>query len=294
MHAAEAFLAASRERVDRELQSLLPPEDEPPESLHRAMRHSVFAGGKRLRPALLLASAEACGGPPAAALRAAAAVEMIHTYSLVHDDLPAMDDDAMRRGRPACHVLFGEATAILAGDALLTFAFETLAALPGVPAGVGAAVAAEIAAAAGSRGMVAGQVLDLEAEGRPVDGAALEEIHCRKTGALIRAAVHGGGLLAAASAAETEALRAYGDAAGLAFQIIDDLLDVEASSAALGKTSGKDARARKATFPAIWGVAESRRRALEAAARARAALAPFGGRAAVLGALADYMVARDR
>jgi geranylgeranyl pyrophosphate synthase len=289
-----AFLEECRLRVDAALEGILPAEATVPERLHRALRYPVFAGGKRLRPALLLAANQACGGDPEAALPAAAAIELIHTYSLVHDDLPAMDDDALRRGRATCHVAFDEATAILVGDALLTLAFETLATLAAVPPAIRAQVASEIAAAAGSRGMVAGQALDLEAEGEAIDGARLEQIHRLKTGALLRAAVTSGALLAGAPAAEVEALRGFGEAAGLAFQIVDDLLDVEGTSAAIGKTAGKDARSGKATFPAVWGIPASRARAAQAAARAQASLAPFGERGDLLRALADFVIARDR
>jgi geranylgeranyl pyrophosphate synthase len=267
-------------RVDGALDRILPDASTEPSRFHRALRYPVFAGGKRLRPALLLAANQACGGDPEAAL--------------VHDDLPAMDDDALRRGRPTCHVAFDEATAILVGDALLTLSFETLATLPAVTPAIRAQVASEIAAAAGSRGMVAGQALDLESEGEAIDGARLEQIHRLKTGALIRAAVGSGGLLAGASAAELDALRQFGAAAGLAFQIVDDLLDVEGTSAAIGKTAGKDARAGKATFPSVWGIPASRQRAAEAAGRAQAALLPLGARGDLLRALADFVVTRDR
>ena len=292
--AAAAFLEECRSQVDGALDRILPEATTLPERFHRALRYPVFAGGKRLRPALLLAANEACGGDREAALPAAAAIELIHTYSLVHDDLPAMDDDALRRGRATCHVAFDEATAILVGDALLTLAFETLAALPAVVPSIRALVASEIAVAAGSRGMVAGQALDLEAEGEAIDGERLEQIHRLKTGALIRAAVTSGGLLAGAPAAEVAALREFGEAAGLAFQIVDDLLDVEGTEAAIGKTAGKDAQAGKATFPSVWGIPASRQRAAHAAARAQASLAPLGARGDLLRALADFVVARDR
>jgi len=292
--AAAAFLEECRLRVDGALDRILPDASTEPSRFHRALRYPVFAGGKRLRPALLLAANQACGGDPEAALPAAAALELIHTYSLVHDDLPAMDDDALRRGRPTCHVAFDEATAILVGDALLTLSFETLATLPAITPAIRAQVASEIAAAAGSRGMVAGQALDLESEGEAIDGARLEQIHRLKTGALIRAAVGSGGLLASASAAELDALRQFGAAAGLACQIVDDLLDVEGTSAAIGKTAGKDARAGKATFPSVWGIPASRQRAAEAAGRAQAALLPLGARGDLLRALADFVVTRDR
>ncbi len=281
-----AFFAEARERVDAALHRILPPETEAPERLHKAMRYPVFAGGKRLRPALLLAVVRSLSGDEEQALPVAAAIELIHTYSLVHDDLPAMDDDDLRRGRPTCHIAFDDATAILVGDALLTLAFETLVAVP--------AAAAELAAAAGSRGMIAGQALDLAAEGRELDAVALERIHRLKTGALISASVVCGGLLAGGSDKVHEALRSYGDSIGLAFQIVDDVLDVEGSTEELGKTAGKDARARKATFPALWGLPESRDRAAQAIAEAKAALAPLEARGRLLSDIADFVLARDR
>lgn len=280
------FLASCRQRVHGALDALLPPEEEPPRALHRAMRYAVFAGGKRLRPALLLSTVRSLGGDEEAALPAAAALELVHTYSLIHDDLPAMDDDALRRGRPTCHVAFDEATAILAGDALLTLAFETLASRP--------AICAEVARAIGSRGMIAGQIMDLEAEGSSPDARALERIHRLKTGALIRASVACGGLEAGASGQVAEALARYGEAVGLAFQIVDDLLDVEGSTAALGKTAGSDARARKATFPSVLGIQESRRRAAAAVEQARKAVAPLGERGWLLAAVAGCVLVRDR
>ena len=288
------FLAEIRETVDGTLDRLLPPEDEPPERLHRAMRYTVLGGGKRLRPALLVAALRSLDGDDRVGWNAAAAVEMIHTYSLVHDDLPAMDDDELRRGRPTCHVAFDEATAILAGDALLTQAFEVLASLPDVSTERRAAVAAEIGRAVGSRGMIAGQVLDLEAEGKVPGPEMLERIHLLKTAALIRASVASGGILAGASPEEADALRTFGESIGLAFQIVDDLLDVQGETAVLGKTAGKDARAEKATFPAVFGLEESRRLAEAAAGRAREGLALLGDRGAMLAGLADFVLARDR
>jgi len=292
--AAAAFLEQTRGRVDAALDAILPPADEPPAWLHRAMRHPVFAGGKRLRPALLLAAVRSLGGDEKGALPTAAALELIHTYSLVHDDLPAMDDAAIRRGRPTCHVAFDEATAILVGDALLTLAFELAAAPGAAPAQARAEVIVELARAAGSRGMIAGQLLDLQAEGTRPEGVELERIHRLKTAALIRAAATCGGHLAGATAAEREALAAYGSSVGLAFQIVDDLLDVEGSAAVLGKSAGADAGAGKLTSPAVWGIEASRRRAAEEVERARAALAPLGRRAELLVALAAYVAGRDR
>ena len=251
--AVTAFFAEARRRVDDQLERILPPASVAPRKLHEAMRYPVFAGGKRLRPSLLLATVRSLGGDEDAALPIAAALELVHTYSLVHDDLPAMDDDDLRRGQPTCHVAYDEATAILVGDALLTLAFETLVTHPDS--------CAEVARAVGSRGMIAGQALDLEAAGNEVDGETVERIHRLKTGALLSASVVCGALLAGASEPTRGALRRYGDSLGLAFQIVDDLLDVEGSTEALGKTAGKDARDAKATFPAIWGIEESRRQA---------------------------------
>jgi len=281
-----AFFAEARQRVDEELERILPAASVPPEKLHEAMRYPVFAGGKRLRPALLLATVRSLDGDEDAALPIAAALELVHTYSLVHDDLPAMDDDDLRRGQPTCHVAYDEATAILVGDALLTLAFETMVAHP--------SACAEVARAIGSRGMIAGQALDLGATGRDVDGAELERIHRLKTGALIAASVVCGGLLCGASQPVQNALRCYGEGLGLAFQIVDDLLDVEGSTEALGKTAGKDARDHKATFPSIWGVEESRRRAQQALAGARDALAVLEDRAELLAGIADFVLQRDR
>jgi geranylgeranyl pyrophosphate synthase len=291
---AAAFLAEARERVDGTLESLLPPETEAPTRLHQAMRYPVFAGGKRLRPALLLATVRSLGGDETRALVPAAALELIHTYSLVHDDLPAMDDDDLRRGRPTCHVAFDEATAVLVGDALLTLAFEVVVTRTDAPAEVRCSLLREISVAIGSQGMVGGQALDLEAEGKRLDGAGLEQIHRWKTGALIRASVVSGGYLAGGSDEEMDALRRFGEAIGLAFQIVDDLLDVQGDSAVLGKTAGKDARAEKATFPAIWGLEESRRRARTTVEEARAALHPLGDAGTPLLDLAGFVMDRDR
>jgi len=284
--AVTAFFADARRRVDEQLDRTLPPASLAPEKLHEAMRYPVFAGGKRLRPTLLLATVRSLGGDEGAALPIAAALELVHTYSLVHDDLPAMDDDDLRRGQPTCHVAYDEATAILVGDALITLAFETLVAHP--------ESCAEVARAIGSRGMIAGQALDLAAAGNKVDGAALESIHRLKTGALLSASVVCGGLLCGASEPMRNALRRYGDGLGLAFQIVDDLLDVEGSTEALGKTAGKDVRDSKATFPAIWGVEESRRRAQAAMASAREALTVLEDHSGLLSGIADFVLQRDR
>jgi geranylgeranyl pyrophosphate synthase len=278
-----AFLAQTREEIDGILDRLLPAATEPPVRLHQAMRHSVFAGGKRLRPALCLAAAETLGGPREAVRESASGIEMIHTYSLVHDDLPALDDDALRRGKPTCHVVYGEATAILAGDALLT---HGLAVIGSRPAGDAWAVPRSraleaITAAIGTSGMIGGQMEDLEAENTPSDEAQVVRIHENKTGRLIRASLAVGAHLARADAGTLARLDAYGRAIGLAFQIKDDLLDVESDAASLGKASGKDAGAGKATFPAVWGVERSRailKDTLAAAQDAARGLPGGGGR----------------
>ncbi len=298
-----AYLDARARAVDEALEAALPPESERPTTLHRAMRYSVFAGGKRIRPILALAAAEAVLGGDAVrarqAMPVAVALELIHTYSLIHDDLPAMDDDDLRRGRPTSHKVFGEAAAILAGDALLTEAFRVLAEAP-APAGVPAeahaarllAAAAEVARGAGAAGMVGGQMADLEGEGRPVTLGDVDFIHVRKTAALIVASVVGGGLAVGAGAGEVAALRRYGLAAGLAFQIADDVLDVEGESAAMGKGTGGDAAAGKATYPGVAGLEASKARAAQLADEAVAALAPFGDAATPLAAIARFVVSR--
>jgi geranylgeranyl pyrophosphate synthase len=247
----DSLLAASRALVEVELNSLLPPSGAAPEKVHQAIRWSVFAGGKRFRPALLLAIGQAFGAEIKQLIRTACAFEMIHTYSLIHDDLPAMDDDDLRRGRPTCHVRFDEATAILAGDALQTLAFQTIANDDRLDASTRIALISELSrAAATPDGMVAGQALDMEAEARQVNGAQLEEIHRLKTGALIVGAARCGALIGAADEDELSAITSYGAQLGLLFQITDDLLDVTASAEELGKTPGKDVRSRKATYPA--------------------------------------------
>jgi geranylgeranyl diphosphate synthase type II len=265
------------------------------------MRYAVLGPGKRIRPVLALAAAEAVGGPRRrrAALPYACAIEMIHAYSLVHDDLPAMDDDAMRRGRPTLHVRFGEAMAILAGDALLTEAFAVIgrakpSASGTAPAAGALGIVAEVASAAGPDGMVAGQVVDLESEGRRGLGLAhVAAIHRRKTGALIRAAVRAGALAASASREELRGLTAYAEALGLAFQIVDDILDETAGIAVTGKKGGGDRAHGKATYPALLGLAGARAAARRAERRARTALAPLGPRAETLDALVQHVVARS-
>lgn len=263
-----------------------------PERLRAAMRHSLLAPGKRLRPLLVLMAAEACGCPSGGAMPAACAVEFIHTYSLIHDDLPAMDDDDMRRGRPSCHREFGEATAILAGDALLTQAFEILSCE--LPPTTAARACAILATAAGRQGMVGGQQDDLSAEEAGGDLATLESIHARKTGALFTAALRLGGVVAGAETEQQLALEKYGEKLGLAFQIVDDLLDRHGDMAALGKHTGKDEERGKLTFPALLGVTASRQRAEQLIADAREALCGFGDRASRLEALAHYVLERNR
>jgi len=286
------YLAQQQQRVDTELDRLVPPDSTDPATIHRAMRYSLFAGGKRIRPILCIEAARTVSDKADGVIAAACALELIHTYSLIHDDLPALDNDDYRRGKLTNHKVFGEAMAILAGDALLTFAFEVLA---GVDAADGRKVrmVAELACAAGSHGgMVGGQVADLEGEGKPPEPALLESIHRAKTGALLRASLRLGALYAGADDAQYRALSCYGEHVGLAFQIVDDILDVEESSEALGKTAGKDAAQHKITFPAVYGLPESRRMAAEECARAHAVLEPFGDRAARLHELADLIVHR--
>jgi geranylgeranyl pyrophosphate synthase len=261
----DSLMASSRALVELELNKLLPLSGTAPEKIHQAIRWSVFAGGKRFRPALLLAVGQAFSAPVEALIRTACAFEMVHTYSLIHDDLPAMDDDDLRRGRPTCHVRFDEATAILAGDALQTLAFQTIAEDGGLVAEIRIALIAELAhAAATPDGMVAGQALDMEAETRQVSRGQLEEIHRLKTGALIRGAARCGAIIGRASETELAAITSYGSYLGLLFQITDDFLDVTATAEDLGKTPGKDARSNKATYPALHGMEETRTAALEA------------------------------
>ena len=285
------IMAERRAQVDAALDGRLPRADEPPPTIHEAMRYSVFAGGKRLRPMLALFGCEAVGGQLDDAMPAAVALELIHTYSLVHDDLPAMDDDDFRRGRPTCHKVYGEAVAILAGDALLTHAFQVLADPTdmGVPAARRLQIVAEIGAAAGSVGMVGGQTMDIQAEGKALDPATLLTLHSKKTGALLRASLRVGGLAGGADDAAMASLTRYGERLGLAFQIVDDILDIEGSSAEMGKTAGSDLRKHKATYPAVFGLEASRREAARLLAEAREAVRPLGEAATTLLALADFV-----
>ena len=291
-----ADLIAWSHRADATLARALPGEDQPPVELHRAMRYAVLGGGKRLRPILVYATGCALGAPAERLDAAAAAVEIIHAYSLVHDDLPAMDDDAMRRGRPTCHVAFGEATAILAGDALQALAFAVLAGDRHLAddAPVLVDMLHLLAEACGSHGMAGGQALDLAAVGRKLDAAELEQMHVHKTGALIRASVRLGALGAGCrDAAILGALERYGHCVGLAFQIRDDILDVESDSTTLGKTAGKDAANSKPTYPSILGMHGSRAHLAELTAEAIASVEPFGAAMNDLVALAHYVAERE-
>ncbi len=288
-----AYVLAAREQIETALDASLGPEE--PEQLREAMRYSLLAGGKRLRPILCLAACDLAGGSADAALPTAVALEMIHTMSLIHDDLPAMDNDDLRRGRPTSHKMFGEAMAILAGDALLTRAFEMVARRsPGVDPERLLAVVGELSQAAGAPGLVGGQVVDLASEGQSVSLSTLEYIHLHKTGALLRACVVCGALVGGANEELLAALRIYARGIGLAFQIIDDILDVTASSEVLGKTAGKDLTADKTTYPKLLGLEESRKRAEMLVIEAKGALAPWSSRAEPLLALADYITSRDR
>ena len=278
--------------VDRALERFLPPATRLPARLHEAMRYSVFGGGKRLRPALAILACEALGGTRAAALPAACALEMIHTYSLIHDDLPSMDDDDYRRGRPSCHRAFDEATAILAGDALQATAFGTIARHVKRPA-IAAALVAELADAAGSEGMVGGQVLDIAGSSRS-DEDALERIHRMKTAAMFRGAARMGAISAGAPAAAVNRLGIFGERLGLAFQIVDDILDVSGTAGELGKTPGKDTAQDKATYPALFGVEASRRRAESLMREALKAVSSLGTKAKPLIRLAEFIVGRTR
>lgn len=293
-HARGDRLRRVRDAVDRALDVRLPSPEGPAARLHEAMRYAVLGGGKRLRPALCLAACEACGGDPDRVVGPAAAIEMIHTYSLVHDDLPAMDDDPLRRGRPTVHVEFGEAEAILAGDALLTLAFEILAREPG-DAGFAerrAEAVAVVAGAAGAAGMVGGQMADLESERAEIEPAHLDWIHAHKTGSLLAASVEVGAIHAGADREVRTALVDYGRNLGMAFQIVDDILDVTATAEDLGKTPGKDARSGKGTYAARFGVEGARKEAERFRDRAIVALASVPGDTSFLESLARYALGR--
>ncbi len=286
------FFEEDREAVDEQLERLLPGESVQPSSIHQAMRYSVFAGGKRIRPILCVETARIFESEVKPALYPGCAIEFIHTYSLIHDDLPALDNDDLRRGKPTSHKKFGEAHAILAGDGLLTLAFETIAATP-VSAERRVAMTTEIASAAGTiNGMVGGQVADLENEGKKVGPETLEYIHRSKTAALIRASVTAGALCAGASKEDVGRLRRFGETIGWAFQVTDDILDVEESSAALGKTAGKDIAQQKATYPAVFGLERSHEIAEELSAKAIGELQVYGERAERLRTIAEFLVLR--
>lgn len=291
----KSYLSSCVALVDQALDRWLPGDCVLPLSLHQSMRYSVFAGGKRLRPILMIAASEAVGGTAEQVMHAACALEMIHTYSLVHDDLPAMDDDDFRRGQPTNHKAFNEATAILAGDALLTEAFRLLAdpdANQFTPPATALRVIELIARYSGSNGMVGGQIVDMESEGKDIDFPTLEYIHTHKTGGLILAAVQVGALLGGADDEQFAALTRYGGAAGLAFQIADDILDVVGDQSELGKDVGSDQARGKATYPSLLGLAEARQRASELCNLAVTSLTPLGGAAEMLQELARYIVNR--
>jgi geranylgeranyl diphosphate synthase type II len=287
------YLIGRQKEVDRALDRFLPKTSVQPTTIHKAMRYSLFAGGKRLRPILCLAAAEACGGKTSAALPLACVVECIHTYSLIHDDLPSMDNDDLRRGRATCHKVFGDGIAVLAGDALLTIAFEIATHGKATSRYDLRDIFHEITTAAGSQKLIAGQVADLEAEGRRINRAQLRYIHENKTAALLTASVRLGAMAANASAKDLAAITAFGRALGLAFQVIDDILDVTQTSEKLGKSAGKDITAKKATYPAVIGLDKSRAEARRLTSKAHGALKSLGEKAAVLRALADYLLQRE-
>ncbi|CAN5677065.1 polyprenyl synthetase family protein [soil metagenome] len=289
----DKYLHDRSKLVDETLERLLPRESVKPVTIHRAMRYSIFAGGKRLRPIACLAAAEACGGSLGRALPAAAAVECIHTYSLIHDDLPCMDDDDFRRGRPTSHKVFGEGIAVLAGDALLTEAFAILAQTKETPRYSVRNFLAELALAAGSQQLIAGQVADLEAEGKKSTRQELRFIHERKTAAMIISSLRLGAMSANATPAKLGALTVFGRSLGLAFQVIDDILDITQTSEKLGKSAGKDLAAQKTTYPAVIGLPAARREAKRLTAEAHESLEPFGQDGAHLRALANYLLKRE-
>ncbi|HEX7861944.1 MAG TPA: farnesyl diphosphate synthase [Verrucomicrobiae bacterium] len=289
-----SYLLESTDAVNAALDSFLPKAKTKPSTIHTAMRYSLFAGGKRLRPAICLAAAEACGGSRADAMPFACAVECIHTYSLIHDDLPAMDNDDFRRGKPTNHKVYGEGIAILAGDGLLTQAFEIVVQGRATKRYPHQTMVLELAQASGSLQLIAGQVADLEGEGKRISLKELQYIHERKTSALLRCAVRLGGMSANCSEAQLKALSDFGYYVGLAFQVIDDILDVTQTTEQLGKTAGKDVTAQKATYPAILGLEKSKAIALKLTSQAYDSLKPFKGKAVALEALAKYLLERDR
>ena len=287
------YLAARQKKIDRALDRYLPKESVKPITIHKAMRYSLFAGGKRLRPILCLAAAEACGGKIDHALPLACAMECIHTYSLVHDDLPSMDNDDFRRGRLTCHKVFGDGIAVLAGDALLTIAFEIVSRAKPTSRYNMSTLLAEVAVAAGSERLIAGQVADLEAEGKQSGRAELRYIHENKTAAILTTSVRLGAMSANANPKQLAAITKFGRALGLAFQVIDDILDVTQTSEKLGKSAGKDIAAKKATYPAVIGLSESRVEAKRLTKQAHNSLSILGKKADTLHALANYLLERE-
>ena len=287
------YLAARQKEVDRALDHFLPKASTKPATIHKAMRYSLFAAGKRLRPILCLAAAEGCGGLTKSALPLACAMECIHTYSLIHDDLPSMDNDDFRRGRPTCHKVFGDGIAVLAGDALLTVAFEIAAQADTWPRYDMREIMREISIAAGSRKLIAGQVADLEGEGQPHTRAQLRYIHENKTAALLTTSVRLGAMSANATPTQLGAMSDFGRALGLAFQVIDDILDVTQTSEKLGKSAGKDVAAQKATYPAVIGLDGSRAEAVRLTKMAHDALTPLGKKAETLHEIANHLLARE-
>ena len=287
------YLVTRQKMVDEALEGFLPKATAKPKTIHKAMRYSIFAGGKRLRPILCLAANECCGGKPEAAIPLACAVECIHTYSLIHDDLPCVDDDDLRRGVPTSHKVFGEAVAVLAGDALLTFAFELAAQVPGWTRYHLREVIKELAVASGSRHLIAGQVVDLESEGKKVSVPLLRFIHESKTAALLSSSIRLGAMSANATPGQLKNLSEFGKALGLAFQVIDDILDVTQTSETLGKSAGKDVTAQKATYPSVVGLERSREIARRLTRESHAALRPFGRKGEILHGLADHLLARE-
>jgi geranylgeranyl diphosphate synthase type II len=289
----KTYLTSRQKKIDRALDRYLPKENTRPATIHKAMRYSLFAGGKRLRPILCLAAAEACGGKIEHALPLACAMECIHTYSLVHDDLPSMDNDDFRRGRATCHKVFGDGIAVLAGDALLTVAFEVVSCARPTRRYDMATLLREVAVAAGSRKLIAGQVADLEAEGKRTSRAELRYIHENKTSAMLATSVRLGAMSANADPKQLSAITRFGRALGLAFQVIDDILDVTQTTEKLGKSAGKDIAARKATYPAVLGLEKSRVEARHLTRNAHNALSAFGAKGETLHALANYLLERE-
>ena len=289
----KAYLKSRQEKIERALDRHLPKESTKPATIHKAMRYSLFAGGKRLRPILCLAAAETCGGKIDNALPLACALECIHTYSLVHDDLPSMDNDGFRRGRLTCHKVFGDGIAVLAGDALLTIAFEIISRGKPTSRYNMSTLLREVAVAAGSQKLIAGQVADLEAEGKETTRAGLRYIHENKTAAILTTSVRLGAMSANANPKQLAAITRFGRALGLAFQVIDDILDVTQTSEKLGKSAGKDVAAKKATYPAVIGLDKSRAEAKRLTKQAHDALSIFGTKSEALHALANYLLERE-